>query len=96
MKNSVLSLVMAFCLSIGIANAQNISDDAIRHFDRGQAAVEMAKSPANYEGAINNLNTYLRLVPSSSDANQIQEKIYKLEYKMERMRGFCGNINKPF
>ena len=118
MRISVLSLVMAFCLSIGIANAQNISDDARRYFLRGMAAVETAKSTAdyknaakefkraktlapswsdvyynlgmilektgNYEGAINNLNTYLRLVPSSSDANQIQKKIYKLEYKMER------------
>lgn len=38
----------------------------------------------DYEDAINNLKTYLRLVPSSSDARQVQEIIYKLEYKRER------------
>jgi len=38
----------------------------------------------DYEGAINNFKTYLRLAPSSSDANQVQKMIYKLEYKRER------------
>lgn len=52
MKVAVLSLTIAFCLGIGHAEAQNISDEAMRHFDRGQAAVEMAKSPTDYENAI--------------------------------------------
>jgi len=29
-----------------------IPDEAMRHFDRGQAAAEMANSPADYEEAI--------------------------------------------
>jgi len=43
-----LGLSIVFCLGIGRADAQNISDEARRHFDRGMVAVEMAKSPADY------------------------------------------------
>jgi len=118
MKIAAISLILGFCLSIGHVDAQNISDDARRYFSRGMAAVETAKSTADYkdaakeferakilapdwpdvyynlgmilektgdyETAVNNLKTYLQIVPSASDANQIQEKIYKMEYKMER------------
>ena len=119
MKRSiVIILTIVFCLSISIADAQNISDEARRHFSRGMAATETAKSTADfktaakefekakalapdwpdvyynlgiilektddYEGAIINLKTYLQLAPSASDADKIQDKIYKLEYKLER------------
>jgi len=118
MKIAAISLILGFCFSIGHVDAQNISDDARRYFSRGMAAVETAKSTADYkdaakeferakilapdwpdvyynlgmilektgdyETAVNNLKTYLQIVPSASDANQIQEKIYKMEYKMER------------
>ena len=50
MKRSiVIILTIVFCLSISIADAQNISDEARRHFDRGMAAVEMAKFPVDYK-----------------------------------------------
>ena len=44
----VIGLTVVFCLGIGRADAQNISDEARRHFDRGMVAVEMAKFPADY------------------------------------------------
>jgi len=62
-----LGLAMVFCLVIGYAEAQNISDEARRHFDRGMAAVEMAKSPADYEPAIKEFEKAARLAPDWPD-----------------------------
>jgi hypothetical protein len=110
--------VLCFTVMPRIACAQSVPEEARRHMVRGQAAVEMAKSTAdyeaaarelemakqlapqwsevyhdlgllyektgNYDGAIENLRGYLKLVPSSPDAAKVQETIYKLEYKRDR------------
>lgn len=62
-RNRLLLLVLVVVCIIGHADAKNISDEAMRHFDRGQAAVEMAKSPADYEDAIKEFEKAMRLVP---------------------------------
>jgi tetratricopeptide (TPR) repeat protein len=76
-----LGLAVVFCLSIGITNAQNISDEAMRYFDRGQAAVEMAKTQADYEDAIKEFEKAAKLAPEWPDVyynlGLIQEKIGK-------------------
>jgi len=81
MRIAVISLTIAFCLGIGHADAQNISDDAMRHFDRGQAAVEMAKSTTDYEDAIKEFEKAARLAPDWPDVyynlGLIQEKVGK-------------------
>jgi tetratricopeptide (TPR) repeat protein len=81
MKIAVISLTIAFCLSIGHADAQNISDEARRHFDRGMAAVEMAKSPADYKDAIKEFEKAARLAPGWADVyynlGMVQEKLNK-------------------
>jgi len=70
-------------------------EDAVREFEKAKALAPdwpdvyynlgmIFEKTGDYEGAINNLKTYLRLAPSSSDAKQVQEMIYKLEYKRER------------
>jgi len=73
-----LSLALVFCLSIGITNAQNISDEAMRYFDRGQAAVEMAKADMDYEDAIIEFEKAAKLAPEWPDVyynlGLIQEK----------------------
>lgn len=81
MRIAVISLTIAFCLSIGIADAQNISDEARRYFDRGMAAVEMAKSPTDYEDAIKEFEKAARLAPGWPDVyynlGMVQEKVNK-------------------
>ena len=83
MKIAAISLILGFCLSIGHVDAQNISDDARRYFDRGQAAVEMAKTSADYEDAIKEFEKAARLAPDWSDVyynlGLIQEKIGKYD-----------------
>ncbi|MDP2278615.1 MAG: hypothetical protein Q8K51_10375, partial [Nitrospirota bacterium] len=47
--------------AVADAYAQIIPEEAKRHFDRGMAAVEMAKSPADYESAIKEFTQAARL-----------------------------------
>ena len=47
---------------------QVVSDDAKRHFDRGMAAIEMAKSPDDYAPAINEFKQAVNLAPNWPDA----------------------------
>jgi len=81
MRIAVISLTIAFCFSIGIVGAQNVSDEAMRHFDRGQAAVEMAKTPADYEDAITEFEQAATLAPDWPNVyfnlGLIQEKVGK-------------------
>lgn len=78
-RNSLLLLVLVIVCIIGHADAQSISDEAMRHFDRGQAAVEMAKSPADYEDAIREFEQAILLAPDWPDVyyniGLIQEKV---------------------
>lgn len=80
-KTAIISLALAFCLSISHADAQNISDEARRHFDRGMAAVEMAKSPADYKDTIKEFEKAARLAPGWADVyynlGMVQEKVNK-------------------
>jgi len=81
MKTSVMILTFVLCLNIGLTEAQNVSDEARRHFDRGQAAVEMAKTPADYEDAVKEFENAATLAPDWPDVyynlGLIQEKVGK-------------------
>jgi tetratricopeptide (TPR) repeat protein len=48
--------------------SQTVSDEARRHFDRGTAAVELAKSPADYEVAIKEFQQAISLAPEWANA----------------------------
>jgi len=87
MRISVLSLSMAFCLSIGIAEAQNISDEARRYFDRGQVAVEMAESPVDYEDAIKEFEKAAELAPAWADV------YYNLGYVQKEAGQYQGSLD---
>ncbi|MCF6290314.1 MAG: tetratricopeptide repeat protein [Desulfobacterales bacterium] len=92
MRIAVLSLTIAFCLGIGHADAQNISDEARRHFDRGMAAVEMAKSPADYKDAIKEFEKAARLAPGWADVyynlGMVQEKANKYDEAVTSFRRY--------
>jgi tetratricopeptide (TPR) repeat protein len=59
-----LLYVVLFSLAIFTAGyAQKVPDAAQRHMDRGQAAIETAKSDADFENAIKEFEQASRLVP---------------------------------
>lgn len=84
-KMKVLYLVAVFAVSallLPAVNAQAVSEGARRHMARGQAAVEMAKSPEDYEQAIKEFQQAARLAPNWPDPyynlGLVQEKAGKL------------------
>jgi len=92
LRITVINLVIAFCLSIGIANAQNISDEAKRHFDRGQAAIEMAKTDMDYEDAIKEFEQAATFAPDWPDVYYnlgfIQEKVNKYDDAVRNLKRY--------
>lgn len=61
--------------------AQPVSDEAKKYYDRGQAALEMVQTDADYEAAINEFNKAAKLAPDWPDVfyalGQVQEKLGK-------------------
>ncbi len=59
--------------------AQSVFDEAKRFFDRGQAALEIAQTDADYEAAINEFSKAAQLAPDWPDVfyalGQVQEKL---------------------
>lgn len=92
MRIAAISLAIVFCLGIGHAEAQNISDEAMRYFGRGQAAVEMAKSPADYEPAIREFKQAARLAPDWPDVyynlGLLQEKVGRYDNAIRNLRKY--------
>ena len=86
MKKTILFLAAIFILFCGIASSlgrQAVSDEAKRHLDRGMAAMEMAKSPADQELAIKEFEQAVKLAPEWPEAYRqlalAQEKAEKYE-----------------
>jgi tetratricopeptide (TPR) repeat protein len=83
MKKIIVLHTTIFILFFGIASSfgQTVSEEAKRHFNRGMAAVEMAKSPADYESAIKEFEQAARLAPDWPDVYYnlgiVQEKAEK-------------------
>jgi tetratricopeptide (TPR) repeat protein len=82
-------LLMSF--STGIFG-QAVSDEARRHFDRGMAAVEMAKSPDDYAPAIMEFKQAVSLAPNWPDAyynlGKAQEKAGQYSDAITSLRQF--------
>jgi Tfp pilus assembly protein PilF len=69
-KTKVFYLVVVLALStllLPTVHAQNVSEEARRHMARGEAAAEMAKSPAEYDSAIKEFQEAARLAPDWPD-----------------------------
>lgn len=69
MKTAIILPALLLSLLCGIESsfAQSIPEEARRHFDRGLAAVEIAKSPADYEEAIREFERAKSLAPNWPD-----------------------------
>ncbi|HEY5123436.1 MAG TPA: tetratricopeptide repeat protein [Ignavibacteria bacterium] len=60
----VFLIIFSFCLfDIQIIFAQDVPDEARKHFIRGQTAVELAKLPEDYNLAITEFNLAISLAP---------------------------------
>mgnify|MGYP001560841400 CR=1 FL=1 len=95
MQRSRLILILSvLCLAVmpRIVSAQTISEEARRHMARGQAAVEMAKSPAELEDAIKEFHEASRLAPDWPDPYKhlalIQEKTGKLKEAVASLKQY--------
>jgi tetratricopeptide (TPR) repeat protein len=85
-KTKAIYLVAVFAVSallLSSVNAQTIPEEARRHMARGQAAVEIAKSPDEYDSAIKEFQQASRLAPDWPDPYYnlaiLQEKTGKLK-----------------
>jgi len=76
--------VHAFMLTA--VNAQSVSEEALRHLARGEAAVELAKSPGDFEAAIREFQEAVRLAPTWP------EPYYKLGIVQEKAGKFRDAI----
>lgn len=64
-KAFYLLVVLAIsALLLSVVNARAVSEEARRHMARGQAAVEMAKSPVELEDAIKEFQKAIELAPT--------------------------------
>lgn len=84
-KMLVLWILVLFAVALSWGQ-QGVSDEALRHMTRGQAAVETAKSPADYKSAIAEFEQACSLAPSWPDAR------YNLAKVQEAAGDFDGAI----
>jgi hypothetical protein len=63
----MFAAILVLLLGVAPVFGQTVSDEAKRHFDRGVAAAEMAKEPADYELAIREFEQAARLAPDWPD-----------------------------
>jgi uncharacterized protein (TIGR02145 family) len=87
----VVNVLMLLC-AVGSSFGQKVSDEARRYFDRGMAAVEMAKTPADYEKAIAEFEKAKSLSPHWPDVyynlGLIQDKAGMYSEAMENLRRY--------
>ena len=95
MKNSIAVVPFFWVLLWGTLSSfgqQAVSDEAHRHFDRGMAAVETAKSPEDYESAITEFKQAVQLAPAWPDVyynlGMIQEKAEKYADAIASLRNY--------
>ena len=81
MMRNLLIFSLLLSLLVSKALGQVIPDEAKRYFDRGVAAVELAKSPADYVSAIKEFRQAATLAPNWPDVyynlGMVQEKAGK-------------------
>jgi tetratricopeptide (TPR) repeat protein len=94
-KTKVFYLVVVLAISASLLSAVNAlaeSEEARRHMARGQAAVEMAKSPEEYAPAIKEFQEASRLAPDWPDPHYnlglVQEKSGKFREAVASLKEY--------
>jgi len=91
-RNFYAVIVLMLLCAVGTAFGQKISDEARRHFDRGMAAVEIAKTPADYEKAVAEFEKAKTLAPDWPDVyynlGLIQDKAGMYSEGMANLRRY--------
>lgn len=93
MKTIIVFLTSILLSGMNSSQAQQaVSDEAKRHFDRGMAAVEMAKSAGDYGNAIEEFEQSATLAPDWPDIyynlGMIQEKAEKYNDAITNLRQY--------
>jgi hypothetical protein len=86
-QNVLISATMILLFGVGSAFGQTVSEEAKRHFDRGMAAADMAKSPNDYAAAIYEFEQAARLALDWPD-------VYCSLGKVQEIAGKCGDAAK--
>ena len=91
LKISVLMAILSTFL-VSTAWSAQVSEAAQRHFDRGMAAVEMAKTPDDYDAAIREFKQARDLAPDWPDVyynlGLIQDKAGKYKDAVDSLRNY--------
>lgn len=87
----LILVVSLCCLTVApqLVGAQVVSDAARRHMDRGQAALEMAKSTADLDDAVRELQKAVELAPDWADPYY---SLGMLQNRLERFDDALKNL----
>ena len=95
MKNKPVYVIWVICTFLYLAApgwAAAVSEEAQKHFDRGMAAVEMARTPEDYVPVIDEFNKARALAPDWPDVYYnlgiIQEKAGKYRDAVDSLRKY--------
>lgn len=94
MKPAILITALILFFGIYVSFAQNVSDEARRHFNRGVTAVETARSAADYENAVAEFEAAAKLAPDWADVffnlGIVQEKLGKYEQAVVNLKRYLA------
>lgn len=93
MRKKLLLSVLSFILCGALSYAQqNVSEEAQRYYDRGMAAVEMAKSLDDNTAAVEEFNKAIALAPNWAEPYyqlaMVQEKLEKYEEAVVNLKRY--------
>ncbi|MDI6743299.1 MAG: tetratricopeptide repeat protein [Smithella sp.] len=91
-KTTILSTILLLLFfTIDQSFCQIISDEARRHFDRGMASVEVAKTPADYEKAI---TEFEKAKSFSPDWPEVYYNLGLIQEKAEKYGDAAANLKQ--
>lgn len=93
MRSFCLIAVFAFsAFLLSSVNARVVSDEARRHMDRGQAAIEMANTPADLDDAVKEFQKAIELDPRWPDPyynlGMVQNKMERYDDALKNLKSY--------